>query len=60
MYYSAKDIYEPVIIFPYLNDTSQTLEVWVTSDLWEPISGIAQFSWVDWAGNPLPLPYDDS
>jgi beta-mannosidase len=60
MYYSAKDIYEPVIIFPYLNDTSQTLEVWVTSDLWDPISGIAQFSWVDWAGNPLPLPYDDS
>jgi beta-mannosidase len=60
MYYSAKDIYEPVIIFPYLNDTTQTLEVWVTSDLWESISGTAEFSWVDWSGNGLHLGHGDS
>lgn len=60
MYYSAKDIYEPVIIFPYLNDTTQTLEVWVTSDLWESISGTAEFSWVDWSGNGLLLPHGAS
>ena len=56
LYYSAKDIYEPVIIFPYLNDTTQTLEVWVTSDQWESISGVAQFAWFDLAGNELLLP----
>lgn len=60
MYYSAKDIYEPVIIFPYVNDTTQTLEVWVTSDLWESVSGTAEFSWVDWAGNGLSFPDGDS
>ena len=58
LYYSAKDIYEPVIIFPYLNDTTQKLEVWVTSDQWESISGVAQFSWFDLAGNELLLPGD--
>jgi beta-mannosidase len=60
MYYSAKDIYEPVIIFPYLNDTTQNLDVWVTSDLWESVTGTAEFSWIDWVGNGLSLPYGDS
>ena len=53
LHYAAKDIYQHVIIAPYYNITTGNLSVWVTSDLWEPISGTATFDFYDWAGNKL-------
>ncbi|KAI0014523.1 glycoside hydrolase family 2 protein [Xylariomycetidae sp. FL0641] len=53
LHYKAKDIYEHVIIAPYYNMSTGNLSVWVTSDLWEPVSGTATFTWYDWSGNQL-------
>lgn len=53
LHYIAKDAYQPVIIAPYYNVTTGDLEVYVTSDLWQAVSGTASFSWYDWSGNRL-------
>ena len=53
LHYTAKDAYEPVIIAPYFNTSTGDLSVWVTSDLWEPVSGSATFEWYDWSGDKL-------
>lgn len=55
LHYAAKAAYEPVIIAPYFDYTTGNLSVWVTSDLWEPISGEASFEWFDWSGRKLPV-----
>ena len=53
LYYSAKDIFKPLIIFPYYNASTADLQVWVTSDLWNSVSGTVSYSWIDWSGRPL-------
>jgi beta-mannosidase len=53
LHYAAKHVYEPVIIAPYFNASTGDLSVWVTSDLWESVSGSATFEWYDWSGNKL-------
>ncbi|OCL07281.1 glycoside hydrolase family 2 protein [Glonium stellatum] len=53
LHYRAKDIYQPVIISPFLEAETQNLEVYVTSDLWSPATGLANFTWYDWSGNRL-------
>lgn len=53
LHYTAKDIYQPVIISPFYNRTTGDLEVYVTSDLWTPATGSASFAWFDWSGNRL-------
>ena len=53
LHYAAKHAYEPVIIAPYFNTSTGDLSVWVTSDLWSPISGSATFEWYDWSGNKI-------
>ena len=53
LHYTAKDIYEPVIVAPYYNVTTCDLEVWVTSDLWSSTSGSVTFQWYQWDGTPL-------
>jgi beta-mannosidase len=52
LYYAAKDIFSPVIINAYYNTSSGTsdLQVWVTSDLFTPISSTVSFSWINYAG----------
>lgn len=52
LHYTAKDIYQNVIITPFGNGTGD-LEVYVTSDLWSSASGTAEFTWYDWSGNVL-------
>jgi beta-mannosidase len=47
------DIYKPVIISPFYNETSKLLDVYVTSDLWSTSTGVANFTWYDWSGKPL-------
>ncbi|KAI5236601.1 glycoside hydrolase family 2 protein, partial [Aureobasidium subglaciale] len=53
LHYIAKDAYQPVIIAPYYNVTTGDLEVYVTSDLWQAVSGSASFNWYDWSGDCL-------
>jgi beta-mannosidase len=53
--YTAKDIYQNVIITPFHNLTTRDLQVWVTSDLWTPASGTASITWYDWSGNLLDI-----
>lgn len=54
LHYVAKDIYQPVIIAPYWNYTAGELNITVTSDLWESVSGTATLTWLDLKGKPLP------
>ncbi|KAK5747008.1 hypothetical protein LTS12_022524 [Elasticomyces elasticus] len=53
LHYTAKDLYEHVIIAPYYNVTTGDLSVWVTSDLWEAVSSTVTFAWYDWSGTQL-------
>ncbi|KAF7979728.1 hypothetical protein HWV62_41090 [Athelia sp. TMB] len=53
LHYGARDIYEPVIIAPYYDSTSGDVQVWTTSDLWNPVQGNATIQWYDWTGKPL-------
>ncbi|KAI9665657.1 MAG: hypothetical protein M1821_003591 [Bathelium mastoideum] len=55
LHYRAKDIYQNVIISPFLNRTTGDLEVYVTSDLWTAATGTANFSFYSWDGTPLNL-----
>jgi beta-mannosidase len=56
LHYTAKDIYQHVIISPFHNATTGDFEVYVTSDLWNPAKGTAKFAWYDWSGNLLSVP----
>jgi beta-mannosidase len=56
LFYRAKDIFQPVIGYPYYNLTTGDLEVWVTSDLWSPVRGEVKLSWMDWSGKSLSGP----
>jgi beta-mannosidase len=55
LHYIAKDRYKHVIISPFHIWEPSTLQVYVTSDLWGPISGTAKFQWFDWSGKKLDL-----
>ncbi|KAJ7757558.1 family 2 glycoside hydrolase [Mycena metata] len=52
LYYAGKDIFSPVIINAYYNNTSSAsdLQVWVTSDQFSSVTGTVTYSWVNWAG----------
>lgn len=50
---AAKDVYEPIIISPFYNKTTDHLTAYVTSDLWSKASGTVNFAWYDWSGNRL-------
>jgi len=54
--YVAKDIYQPIIIASYLNDTSGDLTAYVTSDLWSEAHGVASMAWYDYNGTLLSGP----
>ncbi|KAH8879236.1 glycoside hydrolase family 2 protein [Thozetella sp. PMI_491] len=54
-YYAAKDTYKPVIIRPFYDTSTDSLEAWVVSDLAQSVFGNASFAWTDWEGNALPI-----
>ncbi|KAF9890230.1 hypothetical protein FE257_006142 [Aspergillus nanangensis] len=54
LHYMSRDIYRPMIVSPFWNHTTQHLEVYVTSDLWEPVSGTVNLTWLDMAGKNIP------
>jgi len=53
LYYTAKDIFSPVIVYAYYNVSNYDLQVWVTSDLWETVKGMVEYEWIDWGGKQL-------
>jgi beta-mannosidase len=53
LHYAAKDQYQNVIISPFWAEEHDILDVYVTSDLWEPASGSASFTWYDWSGKKV-------
>lgn len=55
LHYTAKDIYEHVIISPHFDRATGNLSAWVTSDLWESAKGKASFEWFDWSGKKLDI-----
>ncbi|KAJ5611413.1 hypothetical protein N7510_008132 [Penicillium lagena] len=55
VYYAAKDIFSPVIVRPFYDVDTDTLDVWVVSDLWDKASGEVTLKWMDWRGKTLNL-----
>ena len=53
LHYRAKDAYQNVVVAAFGNETTGRLEVWVTSDLWEAVSGKVSLSWYSWNGTAL-------
>ncbi|TFY78864.1 hypothetical protein EWM64_g5145 [Hericium alpestre] len=51
--YTLTDIFSPVVINPFWTAQNEALEILVTSDRWEDVSGLAQWTWFDWEGNAL-------
>jgi beta-mannosidase len=56
LHYVAKDIYQPIIIASYLNDTTGEITAFVTSDLWSEAQGTASLAWYDYNGTILAPP----
>ncbi|PWY65224.1 beta-mannosidase A [Aspergillus heteromorphus CBS 117.55] len=54
LHHVARDIYQPVIVSPFWNYTTGSLEVYVTSDLWDGVSGSVNMTWFDLQGNAIP------
>lgn len=53
LHYGARDIYNSVIIAPYLDESSGMVDCWATSDLWSGANGTWSIKWYDWQGNSL-------
>ena len=53
LHYIGRDIYQPIIITPFFNVTTGDFEIYVTSDLWTPAKGTANFQWHHWDGSPI-------
>lgn len=53
LHYTAQDIYQPVIVAPYWNANNGDLNITVTSDLWESVSGTVNMTWYNYKGEPL-------
>ncbi|KAJ6478698.1 glycoside hydrolase family 2 protein [Mycena vulgaris] len=51
--YGITTTFSPLTIYPFWTPDNQTLEVIVTSDRWETVTGSAQLTWYDWLGNTL-------
>ncbi|OAA74399.1 beta-mannosidase mndA [Akanthomyces lecanii RCEF 1005] len=45
--------YQNVVVSTSWNSASKNLEIWVTSDLWQAVSGEVSMTWVDLQGKPL-------
>jgi beta-mannosidase len=53
----VKDIYQPIIIMSYLNDTTGDLTANVTSNLWSEVEGTATFAWYGFNGTLHSSPF---
>lgn len=55
LHYTAKDIYQEVIVAPIWNVSDGTLSIYVVSDLWSEVQGNISLAWLDWTGQELGL-----
>lgn len=53
LHYRAKDLYSNVIISPFFNQTTTDFEIWVTSDLWNNVSGTVDAMWYFYNGSEV-------
>ncbi|WAQ86725.1 hypothetical protein PtA15_7A453 [Puccinia triticina] len=53
LHYLAERVQSHVIISPIYHVTDKTLDIYVTSDLWEVARGTVQLTWYDFAGHQL-------
>ncbi|GLB09844.1 hypothetical protein AtubIFM57258_005773 [Aspergillus tubingensis] len=53
LHHVMRDIYQPVIVSPFWNYTTGSLDVYVTSDLWSPAAGTVDLTWLDLSGRPI-------
>ncbi|KAK5953741.1 hypothetical protein OHC33_005010 [Knufia fluminis] len=53
LHYRARDLYQNVIVSPFFDESTRELEVWVTSDLWEGVSGAVDATWYFWNGTEV-------
>ncbi|KAK7735533.1 hypothetical protein SLS53_007446 [Cytospora paraplurivora] len=51
LHYTARDIYQSVVVAPVWNVSSGLLSVYVVSDLWTEVKGSISLAWLDWAGD---------
>lgn len=49
--YAVKQSYSPVIMAPYVDDTSGNITFAVSSDEWTDLTGTAQLDWYAWNGS---------
>ncbi|WAR56586.1 hypothetical protein PtB15_7B435 [Puccinia triticina] len=52
-HYIAARVQSHVVISPIFHQTNNTLDIYVTSDLWQPVEGTAQWTWYDFTGQQL-------
>ncbi|KAG0147302.1 hypothetical protein CROQUDRAFT_43104 [Cronartium quercuum f. sp. fusiforme G11] len=52
-HYIAERVQDRVIISPIFNRKNQTLDIYATSDLWNPVTGHARWTWYDFQGKKL-------
>ncbi|KAL4782445.1 glycoside hydrolase superfamily [Aspergillus varians] len=53
LHYVARDIYQPIIVSPFLNYTTGELAIYVTSDLWESATGTVNLTWLTLSGQAI-------
>ncbi|KAI9666900.1 MAG: hypothetical protein M1831_001405 [Alyxoria varia] len=57
LHYTAKDLYSNIIISPFFNESTNELETYVTSDLWDDVvDAKVSAQWYDWSGEKLSVP----
>ena len=49
----ASQVFERVAVSSWLEPSNTTWNMWVTSDLWEPVTGIVTATWMTWSGEQL-------
>ena len=51
--YVARQTFRRVAVSSWLEPTNTTFNLWVASDLWEPVTGTVNASWMTWSGDIL-------
>jgi beta-mannosidase len=51
LHHAAADVYRNVIAAPVYNQSLNTVDIYAVSDLWTPVKGTAQISWITWDGS---------
>ncbi|KAJ5618756.1 glycoside hydrolase family 2 protein [Penicillium lagena] len=53
LFYTTKDIYQPIILAPVYNVTTGVMDLYAVSDLWSVVEGEASWEWIGYDGKPV-------